>query len=461
MRTQALRIGFALAAALALATPAHAASREQLVVELRGTPVVRAAPADAMRGADGRLSDRSFAARLTLAEIAAEQPAAERRIRRAVPGARVIGRMRHAMDALVVEAPAGSARALARLAGVREVWPSLGYHRTSDRTPAAIRAVPLWQLPSPVRGDGMRIGIVDDGIDIRRPSFSGAGYAYPAGFPKGLPEGVNGKVIVARAFAPPGAPARERTAFDPDGSAHGTHVAGIAAGNFGITATLESGIPVPGLSGVAPRAYLGSYRALTTPTPAFGLDGQGAALARAIDAAVADGMDVINLSVGEPPVGRRDVVERAIAGAARAGVVVTVAAGNDGDAGGHGTISSPAPPQTRSRSPPSRATASSRARRACSAPPRCPPRCSSSRPCARPAPPCRTAGRAACRSSPAPVAAAARWPARCCSCASRQVATPTPRRSRPAPAARLAPCSSRPRRACPKRCRSTRSPACS
>ena len=82
----------------------------------------------------------------------------------------------------------------------------------------------------------MRIGIIDDGIDITRPSFSGAGYSYPPGFPKGSKKGANGKVIVARAFAPPGTGPREHTAFDPNGSDHGTHVAGIAAGESGIVA---------------------------------------------------------------------------------------------------------------------------------------------------------------------------------------------------------------------------------
>ena len=81
---------------------------------------------------------------------------------------------------------------------------------------------------------------------------------------------------------------------------------------------------------------------LTTPTPTFGLDGNGAEIARAIDRAVADGMDVLNLSLGEPEVGPGDdLVEQAIAGAARAGVTTVVAAGNEGDQGGFGTVSSP------------------------------------------------------------------------------------------------------------------------
>ena len=132
-----------------------------------------------------------------------------------------------------------------------------------------------------------------------------------------------------------------RTAFDPDGSEHGTHVAGIAAGLSGITGT-SLGVTITGLSGVAPHAYLGSYRVLTTPTPSFGLDGNGPEIARAIDQAVADGMDVLNLSLGEPEVeSANDLVARAIHGAARAGVVTVVAAGNSGDDLGGGSVSSP------------------------------------------------------------------------------------------------------------------------
>ena len=53
-------------------------------------------------------------------------------------------------------------------------------------------------------------------------------------------------------------------------------------------------------------------------------------------------MDVLNLSLGEPEVGPGDdLVERAISGAARAGVTTVVAAGNEGDEGGFGTVSSP------------------------------------------------------------------------------------------------------------------------
>ena len=283
--------------------------------------------------------------RKALATIAAEQRTVGRALRKAVPGVVVTARLRYTLDALVVYAPAGSLQRLARVRGVEQVFRSASFHVETDRVPTVVNATPLWSpapaFPDGTRGQGMRIGIIDDGIDIRRPSFSGAGYSYPPGFPKGLKNGVNGKVIVARAFAPPDSGPREHTAFDPVGSEHGTHVAGIAAGNSGITAMVD-GVRVPNLSGVAPDAYLGSYRVLTTPTPTFGLDGNAAEIARAIDRAVGDGMDVLNLSLGEPEAGPGDdLVEQAIAGAARAGVPTVVAAGNEGDQGGFGTVSSP------------------------------------------------------------------------------------------------------------------------
>jgi minor extracellular serine protease Vpr len=333
----------AMAALVPLSTPAHAAS--EMVVQLRGGAVGARAPLAALRDTNGHLSTQRPATRRALAQIAAEQRSAARALRRAVPDIVVTARMEYSLDALVVLAPSSSLRRLSRVRGVEHVFRSASFRAETDRVPTVIDATPLWNptpfFPGGSRGQGVRIGIIDDGIDITRPSFAGEGYAYPAGFPKGLAKGVNGKVIVARAFAPPGSGPRERTAFDPNGSDHGTHVAGIAAGESGITATVD-GVKVPNLSGVAPDAYLGNYRVLTTPTPTFGLDGNGAEIARAIDRAVADGMDVLNLSLGEPEVGPGDdLVENAIDGAARAGVTTVVAAGNEGDEGGLGTVSSP------------------------------------------------------------------------------------------------------------------------
>ena len=162
------------------------------------------------------------------------------------------------MDALVVTLPRRHLSRLAGVPGVKHVWPAVTYRAQTDRVPTVVGAA-LWSGLGgglAASGDGIRIAIIDDGIDITRPSFAGEGYRYPPGFPKGLRSATNGKVIVARAFAPPGGPARARTAFDPDGSEHGTHVAGIAVGLSGISGT-SLGVTISNLSGVAPHAYLG------------------------------------------------------------------------------------------------------------------------------------------------------------------------------------------------------------
>ncbi len=219
------------------------------------------------------------------------------------------------------------------------MWPNVRYHALATKLgPQQIGADKLWGANFDTAGNGMRIGIIDDGVDAAHPYFDASGFQYPPGFPKGQTRYATPKVIVQRTFTPPSPTWKyASTPFDPTGSFHATHVAGIAAG--------DHGVPGAGftLSGVAPNAYIGNYKALTIPTPGFGLDGNSAEIAAAIEAAVADGMNVINLSLGEPEVEpSRDLVVKAIEGAAAAGVVPVVAAGNDFDDFGYGSVSSPA-----------------------------------------------------------------------------------------------------------------------
>jgi subtilisin family serine protease len=274
--------------------------------------------------------------------VARQQAAFTKRLHDAVPDARVRWRYRIVLDGMAVVAPAGEASRISALPGVSEVYPSVTYHRSLYQSPQVIGAPQVWGAQLATAGQGIKIGIIDDGIDQSHPFFSPAGFTMPPGFPKGDRGYTSAKVIVARAFPPPGLKYRyAKVPFDPLESEHATHVAGIAAGDHGTTALGPNGRPVQ-VSGIAPRAYLGNYKVLTIPTAQFGLDGNSPEIVAGIEAAVRDGMNVINLSLGEPEITpSRDVVVQAIRGAARAGVVPVIAAGNDFDALGYGSIDSP------------------------------------------------------------------------------------------------------------------------
>ena len=166
-----------------------------------------------------------------------DQDAFIERLRDAVPEARVRWRYRIVLDGLAVVAPADTTRRIAALPGVAEVYPSVRYRRSLYQSPAVIGAPQVWGPNLATAGDGIKIGIIDDGIDPSHPFFSPAGFTMPPGFPKGNRAYTTAKVIAARAFPPPDLKYRyAKLPFDPAESEHGTHVAGIAAGDYGTSA---------------------------------------------------------------------------------------------------------------------------------------------------------------------------------------------------------------------------------
>jgi subtilisin family serine protease len=271
-----------------------------------------------------------------LQKLDSAQRLLQARIRTRIPTARVRWRFGVVLDGFAVVVPQSQLATLSSVKGAR-VWPSIRYHTLLDRTPQLIGAPTVWGPTLATAGQGIKIAIVDDGIDQTHPFFSPVGYTYPPGFPKGQTAYTTPKVIVARAFAPATpAYANAKLPFDPDLSDHGIHVAGIAAGNN--NTLTRTGFR---LSGIAPRAYLGNYKALGIPSE-FGANGNSPELAAAIEMAVRDGMDVINLSLGETEIEpTRDVVATALNAAADAGVVSAVSAGNDFGEFGFGSITSP------------------------------------------------------------------------------------------------------------------------
>jgi subtilisin family serine protease len=264
------------------------------------------------------------------------QRSAESELTERIQGLSVQHRYSTVLDALAVTLPASELEAVESTDGVVRVYPNVGYRALRSSSPAFIGAPALWGQTLSSAGNGVKIGIIDDGLDKTHPYFSARGYRMPRGFPKGQKSLTSAKVIVARAFAPRTPRWKyAKRAFDPLNSGHATHVAGIAAGNH---RTQASGGRI---SGVAPKAYLGNYKVLTVPS-GFGLNGNSAEIVAGIEAAVRDGMDVINLSLGEAEIEpSRDIVAAALDGAAAAGVVPVVAAGNDFEEHGAGSVTSP------------------------------------------------------------------------------------------------------------------------
>jgi minor extracellular serine protease Vpr len=316
--------------------------RVRVIVGLRLPPLAAwSGRTFASAGKTRKLDVASRASRAYLARVVAAQRVAAAQLRRAVPQARIDRRFQIVLDGLTVSLPVSKLPRLVRLGFVQRVYPSIRYHLATDTSTAVIGATELQALTG-VRGDGMKIGIVDDGIDATNPFLNPTGYTYPAGFPKGQTAYTTAKVIVARAFPGPHSGKRGRLPIDRRASFHATHVAGIAAGDAG---TCSPGgrdhPPTCGLTGVAPRAYIGSYRVFNIPTP-IGDTANTPEIAAAFESAVRDGMDVINFSGGgaetEPA---NDAIIDVVRNVAAAGVVSVISAGNDRDDFGMGSVGSP------------------------------------------------------------------------------------------------------------------------
>ncbi|HET7194524.1 MAG TPA: S8 family serine peptidase [Nocardioides sp.] len=114
-----------------------------------------------------------------------------------------------------------------------------------------------------------------------------------------------------------------------DGDGHGSHTASTAAGNFGVSATVE-GRSFGKISGMAPSAKVAAYKVCFSDTDPDSGDCYTSSTLSAIDDAIADGVDVINYSISGATNTVVDAVEYAFLGAAAAGVFVATSAGNSG-----------------------------------------------------------------------------------------------------------------------------------
>jgi minor extracellular serine protease Vpr len=320
----------------------HRSNRVRMIVSLKLPPLAQAYGRRLYAaGSTNRLNIHSAGSKTYLRRIEAEQTSALAQLRRALPAARVSWRYQVVLNGFAVSIPARQLPKLSRQSFVARLWPSLTYHLALNRSPTVIGA-DVFHAATGANGEGVKIGVVDDGVDNTNPFLSGAGFTAPSGFPLGQTQFTNGKIIVARSYPGPGSDKPAKLALDRKASFHGTHVSGIAAGDAGTCAPAgDDHPPTCGLSGIAPKAYIGNYRVFNLPTP-VGHIAESPEIAEAFEQTVKDGMDVINFSGGGPAAEPlNDVLIAATNNVAAAGVVPVIAAGNDRDDFGLGSVGSP------------------------------------------------------------------------------------------------------------------------
>jgi len=191
--------------------------------------------------------------------------------------------------------------ALASLPEVKAIYPNLTYklHETAKsptdlETPnvggPTVGAPEAWKLkdPSgkPLDGKGMKVAVIDSGVDYTHPDLQ-ANY-------------IGGYDTVDEDNDP------------MDGNVHGTHVAGIIAGNGKI-------------KGIAPNASILAYRVMND-----GGTGTTDDIIQGIERAIQDGADVLNLSLGQDLNVPDQPVTMTLERAAKLGVTAVVSNGNDG-----------------------------------------------------------------------------------------------------------------------------------
>lgn len=329
---------------LALSLTPVLAQAAQVFVELQNPPAIA-------YWHEGRKGVQSLA--LARSQLAANQQAQEAflaEVNRRGVQAQEIYRVSRLLNGVALEVPDESLellRSMPQVKALRLLRPKKPLLATAG---PLVRAPQVWNRA--YTGRGVRVGIIDTGVDYLHRDFGGPGSGYSSNDSTKLGDAPfpNAKVVGGWDFAGDNydagsdTPSKRTPKPDPDPmdcGGHGTHVAGIVAG-FGVT---KDGATFPGpfslatpladlavAPGVAPEAQIYALKV-------FGCSGSTALVAQALEWAAdpngdgnfADHLDIVNLSLGSDWGSNDDPDAEAANNAARAGILVVAAAGNSGD----------------------------------------------------------------------------------------------------------------------------------
>lgn len=321
--------------------------RVEVMVELTDPPTVQVFAQQAGISA----SQATVSAQAALVRIEAAQQSMLLALSTPSINAQVIGRTRKVFNGISVSVDASAIPSIQALPGVKSVTLSKRIEPSLSATVPFIGAPTAWTTGTGARGEGMKVGIIDTGIDYLHTDFGGPGTGYTsnnttvigdvAGFPGAKIAGGFDFVGDAYNADTVNVPAPDPDPMDCNG--HGTHVAGITAG-YGVNSDgttyagpYDNTTPFSTMRvgpGVAPLATLYALKV-------FGCTGSttDAILVQALEWAVdpnddgnfADRLDVVNMSLGAPFGSPTDPDVTATDNAVLAGVIVVASAGNEGD----------------------------------------------------------------------------------------------------------------------------------
>ncbi len=257
----------------------------------------------------------------------------------------VLHRYRYALNGVAIWLSPAEAEAVQRLPGVRRVERNQSLPLATDIGPRWIGAGRVWDgtamngMPA-TKGEGIVVGVIDTGINSDHPSFAAVGadgyvHQNPLGagnytgfcdaanlhYDAGL--ACNDKLIGIWSF--------EESLNDPeDRDGHGSHTASTAAGNVTEAMFVAGGQAfVRTISGVAPHANIIAYDVCIPANPIWRC--MATATVQAVDHAIAEGVDVLNYSIGTGQNSPwENMIAEAFLNARKANVMVVSAAGNDG-----------------------------------------------------------------------------------------------------------------------------------